>query len=293
MAVIDFKEKWSARTVRKVRHQYEATRGWTVLMDSPSDDPLLIVEHNDYPALGTAYSGTGVGQYLFVTDVSMPRPLGPTFYEITATYTTVNPGTVPDFPDSPLDELPVYEWSEVRNSYEMDTDLDGERLFNAADCPMRGCYKETSDTILRVTRNEGSFSIAAVEALRNRVNSTPFMGADANTLKLNSIVARNVYNKGLYYYVITYEFQHRAPSGGEALGQFTDWNFRPLDAGTYELFTDKDGKKKQRAIEVNGRQVDYAWPLKPNGEKDEPGAPARRLNFRVYDAIDFNTVFNF
>lgn len=291
MAVVDFKEKWSSRTIRKVRTMYEATRGWTVLMDSPSDDPMLILEHADYPQVGVdTYSGTGVGSYLFVTDVSMPRPLGPTLYEITANYSTHNVNTAPDFPDSPLDEPPIYEYSSVRYSYEMDTDIDGNRILNYADCPVRGIYKECSDTLLRITRNEGSFNIATVEAYRNKINSDSFMGAAPRTIKCNDIVARGAYNNGLYYYIVTYEFQHRTNDGEE----FVDWNARPLNAGTYaKVPLDAGGFSEPRPIERNGRHVDYPVPLQSDGTALSEDAPGDHMNIKVYTAVPFTTAFNF
>lgn len=165
------------------------------------------------------------------------------------------------------------------------TDRDGEPILNAAgdpfDPPM-GRIKRA--TVWEVSRLEREFDAATIDAYEEKVNSAPWMGFPAESIKCLSITSGCAWDDdaGGYAWSVDYTFAYRRPVAVGA-GTVSGWAEVVLNAGLREKVS---GARKQ--ILVDNAPVSSPVPLKSDGTAATPADDPVYLAFHLCETADFS-----
>lgn len=195
---------------------------------------------------------------------------------ITADYGPFDPTNQPE---NPLDEPPEVDGEGAQFEEIADQDRDGNPIVNSAGDPFDPpLTKDDSRPVVRVVRNEPTFSLALAYQYRDKVNGQAWLGAEPRTVKAAPVKFRRLFHPTCgFYFQVAYEFAFN-PKG---------WTRRPLDAGLRQKV---DGAFEP--IKDKGEPVSAPVPLDGAGQALAADAEPQYLEFEVYEEIDFSSAFN-
>lgn len=287
----------------------EAQRTFTVEFDN-GDDPvvrpfLARTATDDTTTVPAMWASHPYGIWLFVNSKDI-KIIGPFLIEVTVNYEcTVDAET--GLPVSPLMEPPKISFSSVGTNDPIDTDSEGLPIVNSAgesfDPPIT---MDHSDTVLRITRNEKTFSDTFAAEFRDAVNSDTFLGHPPGHVKCTVFTADQMRAATLVYYTVRYEFQIRysfvktRDSNGDIKERVFGWVRRVRDEGFRESTgdTNKDGSPEIDEIEdKNSIKVSQPHLLDGSGKKlsaaailNPPLPEACFLKFDIYKKREFSVL---
>lgn len=300
MAVVSVTKKWSGRPVSLSKDQRSYTEGYTVLVDSPENAPILVVSASGLPPDGAALPGDNWARLRRRT----AREIGPLAYEVSCIYETApKSGATPGA--DPLSEPAKISFTTQRTREQVEVDLDGRVVANTAailfDPPIE---IDVDDPVMIVSKNYPSVDIGVLMAYRNAVNSDEFFGAAPGQAKLDSIEAVRVLETDLLYWTVTFRIvfreglpaKNQATSGGPLPGYDATvggparaWWVRVANTGYDEYVgQDSSGRPKYRKIVGQlGEPVNGPSQLDHEGAKLHPISPTRVLEFRFRQSKPF------
>lgn len=244
MPVIAVKPMWSPHVSAVEGNTFHSSRGWTVHLTpaSPPEEALVAVDPenaaNRVARWGERYGGH---EWLICRSV-VPRRLGPDVYEVIAGYNLESPAGFANDPtgeQGPLGRPSDIRWDFVTSSEQIDEDVDGKPIVNAAgerfDPPPAAEY---ADPRLTVTRYERDFSAATAISYSGRwgvLNEDPFMGALPGQALMKPIVGTRRVDGEAVYWAVTYVvvFREGLPASADGLsgGPKRAWWIRLLNQG--------------------------------------------------------------
>jgi hypothetical protein len=209
--------------------------------------------------------------------------IGPQYFQVTVGYEALT--SDPNDPSqSPLAQPAVVSFSSVTQEVEIDEDRDGNPIQTVNGEPLVGVTRPFTDLVITVSRNLPTFSADSISLYMNKINSTPWYGLPAGTVRIMDIQAQNQFSEDFEYWAVTISFQVR-----RGYGQIIDaeaWDHRCAHQG----YIVKVGGQKIHALTTDGLTV--AQPVmisKATGEQLADGV-GEYISFPVLDEIDFNTL---
>ncbi|MEM6260162.1 MAG: hypothetical protein AAGI37_17945 [Planctomycetota bacterium] len=208
---------------------------------------------------------------------------------VTATY-SVPPGggSHNPEPDNPLDRPVEYSWEIGLNQENVEVDINGDAIQNAAgDPPEQPCSRDVHSVFLNVTRNEGSFDASTAIAATNRLNTGNFFGASEGQAKCVGIWSNKVTTADSVFWPVRYRFEFRADGFKKKL---INRGFNFLNNGVLTRIVDGDeaGTLIEDAVRPTRPSVSRPRLLDANGgllgANDQPVV----LEFDVYESTDFS-----
>jgi hypothetical protein len=178
----------------------------------------------------------------------------------------------------------VVSFSSVTQEVEIDEDRDGNPIQTVNGEPLVGVTRPFTDLVITVSRNLPTFSPLSISTYMNKINSTPWYGLPAGTVRIMDIQAQNQFSEDFEFWSVTISFQVR-----RGYGQILDaeaWDHRCAHQG----YIVKVGGQKIHALTTDGLTV--AQPVmisKTTGEQLADGV-GEYISFPVLDEIDFNTL---
>lgn len=160
-------------------------------------------------------------------------------------------------------------------------DKNGKLILTSAKRPFDGGVPTTvklgTITFERNEQHGAGYYVGKAITLSGKLNSLPFMGADAETLMLN-VDAKETWEGIWHYWAVTYSFVH------EPLG----WQPRPINADFYELISGEHVR-----IRENGNDATEPVPLDSSGRvipiASRPDA-CIFVEVEWFDTFDFNSL---
>jgi len=207
--------------------------------------------------------------------------VGPQYFQVTVGYEALT--SDPNDPSqNPLAQPAVVSFSSVTQEVEIDEDRDGNPIQTVNGEPLVGVTRPFTDLVITVSRNLPTFSPLSISTYMNKINSTPWFGLPAGTVRIMDIQAQNQFSEDFEYWAVTISFQVR-----RGYGQILDaeaWDHRCAHQG----YIVKVGGQKIHALTTDGLTV--AQPVmisKTTGEQLADGV-GEYISFPVLDEIDFN-----
>ena len=207
--------------------------------------------------------------------------VGPQYFQVTVGYEALT--SDPNDPSqNPLAQPAVVSFSSVTQEVEIDEDRDGNPIQTVNGEPLVGVTRPFTDLVITVSRNLPTFSPLSISTYMNKINSTPWFGLPAGTVRIMDIQAQNQFSEDFEFWAVTISFQVR-----RGYGQILDaeaWDHRCAHQG----YIVKVGGQKIHALTTDGLTV--AQPVmisKATGEQLADGV-GEYISFPVLDEIDFN-----
>jgi hypothetical protein len=216
---------------------------------------------------------------------------GPQYYVVTIGYEALTSDPT-DPGQSPLSQPPVISYSSVTQEVEIDEDVNGDPIETVNGEPLVGVTRPFTDLVITVQRNLPSFNPQAISTYMNKVNSAPWYGLPAGTVRIADISAGSVFSEDFEYWDVTIQFQVR-----RGFGPVTDakaWWHRTAHQG-YRVW---NGTALVNATEADDTTVAQPVMIETvaddavavgEGERVAAGV-GRYIDFQVLDDIDFNTL---
>jgi hypothetical protein len=227
-----------------------------------------------------AVNGVNIDFYLKCNNLKIKKT-SPVTYEVSASYFTTS-----QLGQSPLNNPPSISFSQVANEEPVDQDTNGNPIGTILgedfDPPM---HMIINDPIVRVSRNLASYDDTWAQSFRNTVNSLPWNGYPAGSVRVNSIAGDSVLDASFSYWKVTGEFQIRGAPPGKTV-QYA-WYRRVKAQG----FMVKVGSMVQRGVDQNGQ--DTPVPVNHDtttGAQLAWGATPQWYYFQLYPLADLNAL---
>lgn len=254
------------------------TRCFRVTTDDPENDDIFVVLQA--PGLPQLYDTHPFTPLFTVNKVSGDLIATPgNAWLIKVEYSTQTPSEQQE-DENPLNKPVDISVRPLIGSIAVTEDRDGAAIVNTATAPFDPpLERQQSNFVLTFIRNEPVFDPATAVDYTDKVNSATFYGVAAGYWKCNGISADSEFQKGLKYWVVTYEFEYNR------LG----WQPRVLNAGWEQLVSGV----REKITDSLGRDIAQPWPLASNGTaipEDDVDTDAYFLSFNVYEAADFNSL---
>lgn len=321
MAVLSVKKDWKGLGANFSKEDASAPVKYTVLFDN-ADDPIcrpILAKKAVDPVDGTvripplwSRHPSPDAPYLFVSNIA-PDAIGPFFYEVRVTYSTLpviggdrqpNPGA------SPLDQPWKIRWGFVSQNEQIDRDINGKPLHNSAgelfDPPLQ---RDKKDLALWVQRPMAWNVFSAIEANSyiDAINTDWFLSIFAPGLVLCvDYGGEAAYAADLVYWMVNYEFHMREDGWKYRVEDagYRYWNkikhkyepivHLPFKAGTSEI---KIGTVAyDEADKSKGIRVAMPWPLNTDGDAlnedylHNPDNPLHWCEFDVLKQLPFSVL---
>ena len=206
------------------------TEGYQVVHTVDTTD-LELLTAADLPATGSLFPGT----FAACKTIGPITRIGPIYSIVAVSYE----GEVgPNVNDSPLNQPPVYKWTDTTSNEAIDQDWDGNPICTVLGETIEGVTMDLADQSLNITRNYALFSPWITHNYRHATNSDPFANYAPGTARLIAFSADSVSNEGFPYWVVNATIQFRFPYNTTAAKA---WYARTRHQGYYCI--------------VNGRRV--------------------------------------
>jgi hypothetical protein len=217
--------------------------------------------------------------------------LGPQYFQVTVGYQALT--SDPNDPSqSPLAQPAVVSFTSVTQEVEIDEDVNGDPIETVNGEPLVGVTRPFTDLVITVSRNLPTFNPVSISTYMNKVNSQPWYGLPAGTVRIMDIQAQNQFSEDFEFWAVAISFQVR-----RGYGSVTDakaWWHRCAHQG-YRVW---DGTALVYATESDGTTV--AQPVMIETVADDSVAVGqggrvaagvgRYIDFQVLETIDFNTL---
>lgn len=185
---------------------------------------------------------------------------------------------VEQFPEDPLSRPTVVSYSFAQFQQPVWKDVNGQSIVNSAgfyfDPPVE---VDQSRLIVTMTRNEPVFDPAVAVNYQDGVNSDPWYGFSAGTVKVQSITGTLEQENGEWFWRVVYEFHVR----------WDGWTLSVLDQGLYQK--GGSGQNPKPCTDNSGNQLVEPALLDGAGNQLANPSPATAVyrNFTVYRSVAF------
>lgn len=289
MTIVDVELSWSRLSSsvsssdgRKAKATVSA--GWQVTHSADATEEEILTGTGIN--IGTAYPGTTIP----CVEISQPGRIGP-IYSIVMTKFDGEVGLdgqgQPDVTQTPVNNLPVIDWSTEISNEEVDTDFDGEPITTVNGEAIRGVSADVCDHVLVVTRNFNNYNPHLIAAYTRATNSDTFQSFAPGTGRLIGANAKFIAHSANSYWQVTGRFKFRYPYNTTA---DKAWYARVLHEGFLAINNDTDVLEHAR---VNDERVVTPVPLTETGyhipSTAMPNA-AIWLEFKLYGSLPFNAL---
>ena len=185
--------------------------------------------------------------------------------------------TTPTIIENPLSRPAKFSWSSVKTQEILEFDIDGNKVTNSANQPFDPPVRtEMAHPQLVVTKNMPITTVVSswIRTYVGAINSATWKGFPAKSLKLNDISATSENENGIWFWAMTFTFEHRPGK----------WNpVKILDAGWF----DSTGKE----IRTNLGNTPGTVPLLDgSGAKLTGGGTPVFNEFTVYYEVNFDNL---
>lgn len=282
MALVQVKEQYNRNSsiviLPQTNKQY--VRTWQVVTDNPYDDAVA-VENYWVNATGiTAGSQFPSDVYAIAKDIRVNcTDVSGKFWTVTCNY---GPSDNTDQEINPILKPAEYEWSFAQFTENTNYDIYGRAIINSAgDMFLGGVQRDNSRPVLKVKKNQYSFSPLLAAYYKDAINGTPFVGAPIKTVKCQNISTKNVFDSNFgWYWACDFEFQF----------DFRTWDAIMIDQGLREY----DPSKRERVPILDGGSEKCSEPemLNGYGKKLTKGGTPIYIRYTIYNILPF-TVFVF
>jgi hypothetical protein len=146
--------------------------------------------------------------------------------------------------------------------------------------------EEAHDLILRITRNEASYSPLIAMEYKKSINNDTFLWFPPKTVKCTLFEAKRARVANLYFVQVNYEFSIRldTDAASNVIGwgrRFLDQGLRTKTAGVYASIKDGDGEPVASPVKLNG-----------SGQVLASGSPAVYRTYETKQLLNYSP-FNF
>jgi hypothetical protein len=218
---------------------------------------------------------------------------GPLYFIITVSY-TANVSDPNDESQNPLALPAEVEFTDVTQEVEIDEALevnpprplvgDGYPIETINGEPIRGVTQPFTDLAFTIQRNLPTFDPSSISEYTNKVNSTPFLGCPAGTVRIMGIKASSVFSEGFAYWNVSITFQVRRGRG--PVPDERAWWFRTAHQG-YKVRVSNNApitiaKTSDNQTVTQPVMIDLVTGVQL------PEGTGAFIEFRVFDEIDFN-----
>jgi hypothetical protein len=258
------------------------TRTWIVLTDDPRVGAGSVLAATPVSIGQTYDTGTEHDTGAFCASVSAsPTEEDGMQWEVTAEY---GPYDATEFPENPQLRDPEISWEYQRSQEAADREA-GDPNADPPPKPVKNSAGDSFDPpllkdvrrpILKLVRNEANFDPLLAYFYHDKVNSTPFFGADPGFVKVEGITPQRVFSHTIgWYWSVQYEFLFDFRGQDP---QVLNQGFKRLDAnGQRVLCTDDNGEVVTTPV----------W-LDEEGQQIPPDGEPVYLQFAIYERIDFS-----
>lgn len=245
------------------------------------------------PSYGAQHN---VATTLYVRDKSSAETNSPLIFTVSVNYRNIDrfrEKRAVDDAVNPLNRDVDISYSFADEEVQIDHDIDGYAITNSAgETPDPPITKTVSDLVIRIVKNQSSYSATTAMNYKNKINSGSFMGFAAGLVKCIDYSAVKMYDDSYgSYWQVTKEFQVRLATVN---GINKGWKRRLLDQGFRETDgTDDAGKPKYKAITAaddEGKLIPVSEPVLLNGSgaKLADGGTPVWLEYDVYESTSFS-----
>ena len=209
----------------------------------------------------------------------------PWVYYSTAEFSTETPDPQQEDrqKENPLDDTVEESVDGETITVPLERDLEDNPIVNGANDPLLGLEGEKQIEVITYVRNEAVRDSARDRAFRGRVNSLPWNGAAAGTLKMRRIASQKQFRNRIPFYRYTYEIAYNEDGWQPTLANLGKFQIRPVSGGggatEYVPCFDDDNNPVSDPVPLTaeGLQIPHA---------DLPGA-ANKLEFTTIPEADF------
>lgn len=290
MAILSVDEVFEGRSGKMDRMWARAySRTWRVITDSPYDGAMAV--RNAIPVgIGAAYvvrdagGSTILEQDLQSFALEVAAAVEGTADDGCSWLVTVQygPYDANTFPANPIDHPLKISWGFAKYEKVVDETIpDPVTTKTKAIVNSAGDYFDPPPTmddsrpVLRIVRNEQTYSPTLALSWKDTINTDVWNGFAARTVKCGEIPAELRWNQECgYYYEVTYEFEIN-PSGWKK--EVLDQGLRKLVSGAQQAITDSKGQPVTSPVLLDGSGAPLA-----------SGADPVFLQFSIYNEAAFS-----
>jgi hypothetical protein len=248
------------------------TEGYQVVHTVDTTD-LELLTAADLPATGSLFPGT----FAACKTIGPITRIGPIYSIVAVSYE----GEVgPNVNDSPLNQPPIYKWTDTTSNEAIDQDWDGNPICTVLGETIEGVTMDLADQSLNITRNYALFSPWITHNYRHATNSDLFANYAPGTARLIAFSADSVSNEGFPYWVVNATIQFRFPYN---TSPEKAWYARTRHEGYYV----KVGGKVVRATDDNKEPTTKPVLLKADGTRELNPANAIWLEWKRYNSLPY------
>ena len=248
------------------------SEGYQVVHTIDTTDVELLTA-DGLPLIGSLFPGT----FAACKKIGPITRIGPIYSMVAVSYD----GEVgPDLEDSPLNQPPIYKWTDTTSNEPIDQDWDGNPIVTVLGEPIEGVTMDLADQSLNITRNYALFSPWITHNYRHATNSDPFANYAPGTARLIAFSADSVNNEGFSYWVVNATIQFRFPFNTTPQKA---WYARTRHEGYYV----RVGNKVVRATDDNKEPTTKPVLLKADGTRETNPANAIWLEWKRYNSLPY------
>jgi hypothetical protein len=256
------------------------TRKFFVLTDTANDGPLTVRIASGIPRLTTPYvepnGVTDLGS-ICVNIRTEQRADNPFLWDVTCEYSSES-----ERPDR-MQDNPIARPTDISGDWEtfqvpvVNDVVNGNLVGNSAGQAFQPFFmKDQSRFILTMERNELNPDFVGLSLYADKINNDVFFGYDPLTVKCRPIRWRRMFENGLYYFRMTYQF---------AIRQET-WLLQCLDQGK-AVRKAPNNNTLLAVVDDQGKAVSNDVPLNGQGGLLQFGQEPVVLTFNQYLAVPF------
>ena len=297
MAVVSVRKKWSGRTVELSDDRRRYSEGYTVVLDSAENAPVLAVTASELPADGTPLPLDNWARL----GPKRGREIGPLVYEVECIYETApKAGRKPGV--DPLSQPAKVSFTTQRVTELVEIDLDGRICANTAGVMFEPLTEDYDDIVMVVERNYPNIDVALLMSYRNAVNSDEFFSAPGQA-RMDSIEAVRVNEHDILYWTVTFRivFREGVPATTQPLlaggtetvgGPSRAWWRRVANVGFDEWIAGGGPAPRvyRRIVDPQNNPVSGPVPLDAAGIKLPEGQPTLVREFRFRNVKPFGVL---
>jgi hypothetical protein len=209
---------------------------------------------------------------------------GPLYFQVTIGYEALT--SDPNDPSqNPLAQPAVRSFTSVTQEVEIDEDINGNPIETVNGEPLVGVTRPFTDLVMTVSKNLPSFNPASISTFMNKVNSQPWGGFPAGTVRIMDIQAQNQFGEDFEFWSVTISFQVR-----RGYGSVTDaraWWHRCAHQG---YIVDDGSGDLIHALTDDGLTVAQPVMIDQSTGQQLPAGTGSYIEFQVLETIDFNTL---
>lgn len=287
MAVVNSTEIWSAIRKGVTKDGKTGIRVFSVLLDGTDaiTDALDVARAaSGIPTIGQSWPND-IWLVCWKVD-PLPQSKNANLVHVRCEYQRASWTSGPQ-PENPLDMPPKISWDTIVCVEPIDQDIDGNPIINSAGEPFDPpITDEIHDRVVRIERNEASWSSTKQEEYQNTVNEHTFMSAQPHEAWMMTLRADKIYSGDYVYYTVYYEIVFRTKTTENAF----PWRRRVLDQGfRVRTGVDDQGKPKyENILDDNGDKITEPISLDGAGAKLADGVDPYWHNFQTKRIVSWS-----